>query len=391
MAVQAIFWFHPLTWWIGARLIHERERACDEEVLGRGCQPSLYAESILVICRSYLSSPLACVSGVTGSNLTRRIEAIMRNRNLMGLNLAKKLILAAAGLAVLLIPILIGTLNAPAIRAQDAKPQFEVASLKPNNGCENVPRFGSLSPSPGRLEMPCTTLHGLIQAAYGTFADGVSINSQPVPLEGGPSWMESEHYSLSAKADAPARTEMLAGPMLQAFLEERFRLKTHRETRDRPVYAMTVGKGGLKVQPLAEDACSPVDLAHPPPLSKPGESLPNVCGIMRIETTAKRDVIIDVRGSTMTQLAQRLSGRLDRTVVDNTGTGGKFNFHLEFTPDPNMPAQNLPTGRGADVANPDPGPNLFVALQEQIGLKLSSGKGPVSFLIIDHVEKPSAN
>jgi bla regulator protein blaR1 len=68
MAVQAIFWFHPLTWWIGARLVDERERACDEDVLRLGCEPSVYAESILAVCRLYLSSPLACVSGVTGSN-----------------------------------------------------------------------------------------------------------------------------------------------------------------------------------------------------------------------------------------------------------------------------------------------------------------------------------
>jgi uncharacterized protein (TIGR03435 family) len=112
-------------------------------------------------------------------------------------------------------------------------------------------------------------------------------------------------------------------------------------------------------------------------------------------------MMIDVRGSTMTQFAQRLSGRVDRPIVDQTGITGKFNFHLEFTPDPYMRGQAMPGGRGGDVGNrPDPsnpaasndfGPSLFVALQEQIGLKLSSEKGPVSFLIIDHVEKPTAN
>ena len=103
----------------------------------------------------------------------------------------------------------------------------------------------------------------------------------------------------------------------------------------------------------------------------------------------------------MTQFAQRLSGRLDRPVVDETGITGKFNFHLEFAPDPSMPGQGVPgrrvgdAGNAADPANlaapTDPDLTLFVALQEQIGLKLSSGRGPVSFLIIDHVEKPTAN
>ncbi len=294
----------------------------------------------------------------------------------------------------------------PALRSQEqpavpARPHFELASLKPNNGCENTPRSGNLSPSPGRLEMPCVDLLNLIQAAFGTFGDGVSINTQPLHMEGEPSWIRSEHYSLLAKADGPVRTETLAGPMLQALLEERFQLKTHREMREIPVYAMTVGKGGLKVQPLAEGACTPIDLTHPPSPPKPGEPPPNLCGVMIMGPTGKGDMMMEVRGSTMAQFAQRLSGRVDRNVVDKTHITGKFNFHLEFTPDTYIRGQALPAARGADVgdaANPgspapatDPGRDLFVALQEQIGLKLSSGKGPVSFLIIDHVEKPAAN
>jgi uncharacterized protein (TIGR03435 family) len=249
--------------------------------------------------------------------------------------------------------------------------------------------------------MPCVTLAGLLRTAFGTFGDGVTINPQPLHMDGGPSWMQSEYFSLSAKADGPARTEMLAGPMLQALLEERFRLKSHRELREMPVYAMTVGKGGLKVQPLAEGGCVPLDLTHPPPLLKPGDPQPNLCGVMTMRPTAKGEMIIEVRGSTMAQFVQRLSQFLDRTVVDKTGTAGHFHFHLEFTPDANMPGQGAFAGRGADpgdAANPsnptpppDAGPNLFAALQEQIGLKLSPEKGPVSFLIIDHVEKPTAN
>lgn len=112
MIVQAIFWFHPLTWWIGARLIEEREKACDEEVLGLGYKPSIYAESILAICKLYLESPLACVSGVTGSDLKRRIEAIMKNRMALNLSLRKKLVLAAAGIATLAVPVAVGILHA---------------------------------------------------------------------------------------------------------------------------------------------------------------------------------------------------------------------------------------------------------------------------------------
>jgi uncharacterized protein (TIGR03435 family) len=275
------------------------------------------------------------------------------------------------------------------------RPQFDVASLKPNNGCENTPRAGNLSPSPGRLELPCVTLQNLLQMAYGTFGDGATINAQPLPMEGGPAWMQSEHYSVSAKADGPVRTEMLAGPMLQAFLEERFQLKAHRETREMPVYAMTVAKIGLKVEPLAEGACTPIDLTHPPPPPAPGQPPPNLCGLMIMGLDPKGTMFMEVRGATMTQFAQRLSGRLDHTVVDKTGIAGKFNFRLEFAPDPAMRGQSVPAGRGGDAGTPTPpadsGPSLFVALQEQVGLKLSPDKGPGSVLIIDHVQKPTAN
>src|ERR1019366_6980863 len=80
MLVETLFWFHPAVWWIRARLIEEREQACDEGVLLLGSEPRVYAESILKVCEFYLSTPLACVSGVTGADLKKRIEAIMSNR-----------------------------------------------------------------------------------------------------------------------------------------------------------------------------------------------------------------------------------------------------------------------------------------------------------------------
>jgi uncharacterized protein (TIGR03435 family) len=106
-------------------------------------------------------------------------------------------------------------------------------------------------------------------------------------------------------------------------------------------------------------------------------------------------MMIEVRGSTMTQFAQRLSQFVDRTVLDRSSIQDKFNFKLEFAADPNMPGRRPFAGRGGDPGNPAPppdaGPDLFVAVQEQMGLKLSSEKGPVSFLIIDCVEKPTPN
>src|ERR1700722_6416270 len=94
MFVETVFWFHPLVWWIGKRMVEERERACDEEVLATMGDPKAYAEGILNVCKLYVESPLACVAGVTGSNLKKRIEAIMSNRAAIGLSFARKAALA---------------------------------------------------------------------------------------------------------------------------------------------------------------------------------------------------------------------------------------------------------------------------------------------------------
>jgi bla regulator protein BlaR1 len=104
MIVEATFWFHPVIWRIGARLVEERERACDEEVLSLGSEPGVYAEAILNVCKLYVESPLACLSGVTGSDLKKRIEAIMTKRITLRLNFGKKVAIAVAGMAALALP-----------------------------------------------------------------------------------------------------------------------------------------------------------------------------------------------------------------------------------------------------------------------------------------------
>jgi hypothetical protein len=146
MVVEAVFWFHPLVWWLGARLMEERERACDEDVLRMGNDPQVYAEGILRICELYLESPLRCVAGVTGANLKRRIEAIMANRTALRLNFGKKATLAIGATATLAGPVLIGVMvgigHLPAVRAQSlvAFPsQAQAAQTAPLNAPASVP------------------------------------------------------------------------------------------------------------------------------------------------------------------------------------------------------------------------------------------------------------
>ena len=118
MMVEAIFWFHPLVWWLGARLVEERERACDEEVLALGSERQIYAESILKTCQFCAGFSLACVSGVTGADLKKRIARIMTASASHKLNFGKKLLLSAAASAAIVMPVLFGLLHAAPSRAE---------------------------------------------------------------------------------------------------------------------------------------------------------------------------------------------------------------------------------------------------------------------------------
>jgi uncharacterized protein (TIGR03435 family) len=234
---------------------------------------------------------------------------------------------------------------------------------------------------PGRLSMGCTTVQNLIQLAYGSFANGAKPDPRRLQIIGAPKWVEADQYDVVAKADAEVGLVQMAGPMMQAFLEDRCRLKIHRETRELPVYALTVAKGGSKLQPVKEGSCTPVDLNHlPSGPPAPGQT-PN-CG----RATSRRiggEMALEAYGMSVTDFAaQILSGALDRPVFDKTGLSGLFDFHLQYAPD----------NPGAPVTAADPtGLSIFTAVQEQLGLKLSPETGPVEVLVVDHVEKPSDN
>jgi beta-lactamase regulating signal transducer with metallopeptidase domain len=126
MVVEAIFWFHPLVWWMEARLVEEREQACDEAVVLLGGRREAYAESLLKACRFCVESPLACVSGISGADLRQRIVRIMSRRGALNLNLQRKLALVAAALVVVAVPLVFGqvrgTLRLPAIAAPPPPP-----------------------------------------------------------------------------------------------------------------------------------------------------------------------------------------------------------------------------------------------------------------------------
>jgi bla regulator protein BlaR1 len=411
MAVQAIFWFHPLTWWIGARLVAERERACDEEVLRGGCKANVYAESILVVCRLYLSSPLACVSGVTGSNLKRRIEAIMRNRSVVGLSLGKRFILTVAGIAALVLPMMIGALGAPAFQAQDTTDwqtkaggtmTFEVASVKRSTETQFVPPSMPFDagdryhPTGGyfRADFP---LWSYIQFAYKLWAPSEDQQKEIARL---PKWVTTDRYSIEARgAGKPTKNQFRL--MVQSLLADRFKLAAHFESREVPALAITLvktGKLGPKLIPHSEGrACG--DPAAPIGSVPPGlvggkddagpENYPPMCDSLVLIRRPNGTMLAGYRNVTMDLLAGSLSGivGLGRTLVDRTGLNGRFDFTLAWAPEPTVAAPS-----DAPTTSPDPlGPTPLPALRDQLGLKLEATRAPVKILVVDRVERPSEN
>ncbi len=388
MVVEAVFWFYPRIWWIGAHLIKER-----------GHDPETYAESILKISELYLTSQLPCVAGVTGGNLKRRIEDIMHSRTPLGLTYAKQSMLALAGTAALAVPVVFGVMNAPAAHAQAspsptaAIPKWEVVSIKL---CAPGTLPSGAAASAGRLTQSCMSVMALINQSYVMYSDGNLHMPGPrlVPIERGPEWIKSDSYRIEAKAEGTPRQEMMQGPMLQALLEDRFKLKIRSEFRQVPVYALTVAKGGPKLQAAQEGSCRPLKLLTSPTPAVPGQQLlPCKMGIF---TKGAYSAL----GVTMAEFGVALSSRLDRDVIDRTGIQGVFDIRVPlpgFDETLGLSAPAPPPGArvGPSVpANPPDSLGFLPAAEtvaQKLGLKLDSADGPGRFLVIDHVERPSDN
>jgi uncharacterized protein (TIGR03435 family) len=282
-----------------------------------------------------------------------------------------------------------------ALRAQlpaAVTPKFEVASVKPCKDGGSGGRNGGRDQPPARLHVNCETVKDLIRDAYDLLANGhlprgtISRNSRTVPIEGGPGWINSERYYIDAKAEGPQTQEMMRGPMMRTLLEDRFKLKIVRETRQGPVYELKVAQGGLKLEPVERGSCTPVEEFDFRKLA-PGQKPPLICDGAMVQTGKLVFLAMSIA-----DFCQNLTwNALDRPVIDKTGITGKFNFRIEFAPDEATPNFRSTAGDPAAAPSDPAGPSIFTALQQQLGLKLERATGPVEFLVIDHVERPSEN
>ncbi len=483
MIVEAIFWFHPAVWWIKARLLEERERACDEAVLQSGNEAELYAESILNVCKFYVESPLACVSGITGSDLKQRIVRIMTEQMTQKLDFSRKLLLGVAGLAAVACPVVFGLMHITQVRAQATTEKSATdltgtwqGTLHAGQDLRIVTKFTkaddgsytgvtySIDQGGNGIPVTKTTLDGstlkfTITAIGGSYegklsADGNTITGSwtqgpnPLPLVytratpatewtipppppkvppmdanadpsfevetikpskpddqrraiivnnngrrmqiinqsltrilcfsynvqekqiiGLPPWADTDKFDIDAQPDGEgAPNDKQWKRMLQKMLADRFKLTIHHDKKEMSVYALSVAKSGEKLTKNEGD-----------PNGLPALFFRGKLGDLNVRNANMGD---------FTGLLQEVV--LDKPVLDQTGLTGRFDFSLKWTPDDSQFG-----GRAANTPPPadnaDAPPNLYTAIQEQIGLKLDATKAPADVIVIDHVEKPSDN
>jgi uncharacterized protein (TIGR03435 family) len=234
---------------------------------------------------------------------------------------------------------------------------FEVATIKPVASDEKAGRFIVMQ-GVNRFVEKDYTLKLLIAAAY---------NLNPQTISGGPAWISSDHYDILALTPGevrPSRDEQMS--MLRNLLTDRFKLAFHREQKEFSIYVLQVAKSGPK---LKESTAPPEDPAA------------------LISTVYPQRMLLPARNATMNEFASLLQRAiLDRPVVDKTGLSGKYDFDLEWAPDESQFGGEVP------AASPQaPSPPFFTAIQQQLGLRLEATRGPIASLVVDTVERPSAN
>ncbi|WP_109485182.1 M56 family metallopeptidase [Occallatibacter savannae] len=381
LIVEALLWFYPPVYWIGKRLIHERERACDEAVLRQGCDARVYAEAIVGVCRFSLRVSPVCVSGVSGADLKKRLESIVLMRIGQRMSLRQRLLLFAAGSAAMLVPLGVGLVDPslsaaqeadkpiPQLIATSALPQFEVASIKPSSPGANLKV--DFAPG-GKLYITNATLRFLIKVAYDIGDD---------QLAGGPKWVGAKRFDVAAIPDIPVGgdpTNMAPDQMLifhkptrlrlQRLLADRFQLELRKESTPMPVFALAVASGGPKnLVPSKKDSDQQLNA-----MASNGQ--------------------FNAAGVDMATLAKFLSeGQTGRPVVDKTGLGGRFDFHLSWTPENTQPAAPGSSSSASQQPAYAQDPSIFSALQQQLGLKLVPETSQAERLVVVRADLPSAN
>jgi uncharacterized protein (TIGR03435 family) len=337
MIVEVLFWFHPLVWWIGARMVDERERACDEAVLASGNEPERYAEGILKVCEFYVESSIACAAGISGADLKQRIEAIMKNRIADKLNAPRRMLLTSIAAASLGAPIALGLAAGTNATADDkATPVFD--SVAVTRAAPDAQQM-MLMWNNGEFKVRNVSLRQVIAEAYGV---------QKSLVVGGPAWVDEARYDIEARSsgyiqsDDRAREHATNKSMVRGLLAKEFGLIAHTETQQPDTLVLRIDQGGHKLRSVTWDGTGNMGMKF------------------------EKDGVTGMK-ATMPILANYLAMKLGKPVSDQTGLSGRYDFELKS----NMKAENLPGD-----------------LKEHLGLTLETQLVPAQVVVIDEVREP---
>jgi uncharacterized protein (TIGR03435 family) len=282
-------------------------------------------------------------------------------------------------------------------------PQFDVASVKPSGPMTAGTKMrvgsngGPGTSDPGQVTYTNLTLRNLLATAYDVKVYQIS----------GPSWLDTERYDIIAKMPPETNWEQFR-MMLQNLLAERFKLTLHHETKDLPLYELVVAKNGTKLKPWVSDPNAPAPPEPgarftPPAIGKDGSPIvpPGASIMSMLVTNGAQRMRMTSSKQSLPKLAEMLANQLGRPVVDKTGLTGEYDYTLEFSPEgltrgmlgglpppPKSPEDSPVAGPAGDQDLP----SLLAAVQEQLGLRLESKKGPMDLLVIDRADKtPTEN
>jgi bla regulator protein BlaR1 len=344
MIVEALFWFHPLIWWLGIRIVDERERACDEQVLSEGHAPQSYAEGILKVCEHYLESRLACIAGVSGANLSERIEAIVKNRSIERLSAVRKLVVTLAACATIAVPVGVGVFTSPHAHAQAGAPD----TGEPNYRDVTIQSKQTIGKNASKVWFQLSGIQRDYDGLRSFIADAYGVADSQVA---GWDWSKEPGYDITAE-DPKLLPPSGQYAVMRDLLAKRFGLVVRRGRKRMDGYALLISPGGLKLRPNGGGQNSP----------------------MRFQMSVGR---LEAINWPLDELMKYLSNHVLRApVVDQTGLQGNYDYKVtwkQFTPD----------------AQPDPAA-VAKALEEQLGLHLKAK--PVTVDVINVVAlKPSGS
>ena len=371
---EALLFYHPAIWWVSGHIRAERELCCDDLAVAVSGDALTYACALAQL-ESHRPAHLSAAVAVTGGRLSDRIARLLGQ--------PRPTIRAGLGPGVLAVAILLIAAAYGLFGQGDAHPAFQSVSIKRNSS-----KWSERFQHPMGMSGLNTSLKLLIQFAYAVHDSPYLGHTVPLPASqvvGGPDWIDSEGYDIEAKP-GPNTDPKQIGLMWQTLLADRFKLRLHRETRELPVYVLTAARNGFKLPAPPKGIGCVSFLPGTKPHYVPGKV---DCGYVTGPFFGAREGELRIEGNKvhMADLIKELASVLDRPVFDKTGFTGEFDLNLSFTRDEALRgfplSSSLPT-------NPNL-PNIFAALEEQLGLKLESAKGPVEVLVIDHAERPIAN